>query len=169
MWDSTANRFILVCSPMISISSAPPIAHYVDLQINNLYANNITATSINGILADTQIVFSLPDNSTALYELSPTNIGAASFPNPYGIYIVMVRPTTAQQSRCSAIFLIGSLGGSACGQVARIINIKGSTNEMLDMSWPVNGGTYTGYPCIQYRPAPGKSSTTSYTIKVIAV
>lgn len=169
MWDSTSNRYVLVCSPMISISSAPPIAHYVDLQINNLYANAITATTINGVLADTQITFSLSDNSTALYELSPTNVGAVSFPNPYGIYIVMVRPATAQQTRCSAIFLIGSLGGTACGQVVRIISVKGTTNEQLDMNWPANGGAFTGYPCIQYRPAPGTASTTNYTIKVIAV
>ena len=169
MWDSTSNRYVLVCSPMISISSAPPIAHYVDLQINNLYANAITATTINGVLADTQIVFSLPDNSTALYELSPTNVGAISFPNAYGIYIVMVRPTTTQQTRCSAIFLIGSLGGAACGQVVRIISVKGTSNEQLDMQWPASGGSYTGYPCILYRPAPGSATTTNYTIKVIAV
>lgn len=169
MWDSTANRFILCCSPMISASSAPPIAHYVDLQINNLIANNITATSINGVSADTQITFSLADNSTALYELSPTNVGSVSFPYSYGIYIVMIRPKVATQIRASGIFLIGSLGGSSCGQVVRIISVKGTSGDQLDMSWPVAGGSFTGYPTVFYRPAPGTSTTTVYTIKVIAV
>jgi len=169
MWDSISNRFSLVCSPMISASSTPPIAHYVDLQINNLYANAISATTINGVLADTQISFNLADNSTALYELKPTNVTGGMFPKSYGIYIVMVRPLTAQQTRSSAIFLIGSLGSSNCGQVVRIISVKGSTNEQLDMSWPASGGAYTGYPCIQYRPAPGTATNTSYTVKIIAV
>lgn len=169
IWDSSADRFALVCSPMTGTTSTPPIAHYVDLQINNLYANAITATTINGVLADTQISFSLPDNSTALYELNPANVTGGQFAFPYGIYIVMVRPTTAQQTRSSAIFLVGSLGGSACGQVVRIISVKGTTNEQLDMSWPASGGGFTGYPCIQYRPAPGTVSTTTYTAKIIAV
>lgn len=169
MWDSSSNRYVLVCSPMIAASSTPPIAHYVDLQINNLYANAITATSINGILADIQILFTLADNSTALYELKPSNVTGGQFAFPYGIYIVMVRPTTAQQTRSSAIFLVGSLGNATCGQVVRIISVKGTTNEQLDMSWPASGGGFTGYPCIQYRPAPGTASNTNYTAKIIAV
>jgi len=168
MWDSLTKRFILVCSQMIKSSSAPPIAHYIDLQINNLYANAIRATTINGVLADTQVKFNLTDNSTASYELNPTNVGS-SFPNPYGIYIVMVRPTTAQLTRTSSIFLIGSLGGSTCGQVARIISVKGNLGDQLDMTWPASGGPYTGYPCIQYRLAPGVVGTTNYTIKIISV
>jgi len=169
MWDSSANRYVLVCSPMIAASSTPPIAHYVDLQINNLYANAITANTINGVLADTQISFTLADNSTALFELKPSNVTDGQFAFPYGIYIVMVRPTTAQQTRSSAIFLVGSLGNITCGQVVRIISVKGTTNEQLDMSWPASGGAFTGYPCIQYRPAPGTISTTNYTAKIIAV
>jgi hypothetical protein len=169
MWDSTSNRYVLVCSPMISTSSAPPIAHYVDLQINNLYANAISATTINGVLADTQISFTLADNTTALYELKPSNVTGGQFAHPYGIYIVLVRPTTAQQTRSSAIFLVGSLGNTTCGQVVRIISVKGTTNEQLDMSWPASGGGFTGYPCIQYRPAPGTATNTNYTAKIIAV
>jgi hypothetical protein len=169
MWDSTSNRYVLVCSPMISTSSAPPIAHYVDLQINNLYANAISATSINGVLADTQITFTLADNVTTLKELNPSGLVTGQFPNPYGIYLVMVRPTVNQQTRCSAIFLIGSLGNTACGQVVRIISVKGTSNEQLDMSWPATGGAFTGYPCIQYRPAPGSGGNTSYTAKILAV
>ena len=167
MWDSQNKNYALVCSPMTTMTSMPPIAHYVDLQINNLIANHITANSINGVAADLQITFSLSDNSSALIELNHT-IGT-TFPNPYGIYIVMIRPTTALTTRTSAIFLIGSIGGIACGQVVRIISVKGNANDQLDMSWPASGGSFTGYPCIQYRPAPGTSTTTSYTGKIISV
>ena len=170
MWDSANMEWAIVCSPMVNTSAQPTISSYVNLQVNNLTANAITATTINGTTADTQITFNLTDNSTALYELSPTNLNPGlAFPFPYGLYIVLVRPTTATGTRCSAIFLMGSLGGSQCGMVARIISVKGSSNEQLDFQWPASGGSYTGYPCVLYRPAPGTNTVTNYTIKVITV
>ena len=169
MWDSVANRYILCCSPLIDISSAPPIAHYVDLQINNLIANNITASSINGTVSDTQFTFSLSDNSTAPYELSPSNVGSNTFPNKYGIYIVMIRPKNNPQTRSSGIFMIGSLGGTSCGEKQRLYILTGTSGEKLEMSWPASGGSFTGYPCVFYRPAPGTSTTTSYIMKLISV
>jgi hypothetical protein len=169
MWDSSVNRYVLVCSPMVAASSTPPIAHYVDLQINNLYANNITATTINGIAFDVLINFTLPDNTTALYELKPSNVTGGQFPFTYGIHIVMIRPVSAQQTRCSAIFLLGSLGNTTTGQIVRIISVKGTSNEQFDMSWPATGGGFTGYPCIQYRPAPGTVSNTNYTAKIMSI
>jgi len=157
MWDSSTNRFVLVCSPMIDTSAMPPIAHYVDLQINNLYANAISATTINGVLADTTLTFNLTNSSTAFVTLT-------SFPLTYGIYIVMIRPTTDQQTRASGIFLIGSLGTTNCGQVVRIISVRGSSNDQLDMAWPAGA-----LPQVQFRPQPGGVGTTAYTAKVIAV
>lgn len=173
MWDSNTNRYTLVCSQMVTTSSSPPIADYINLQINNLYSNALYTGSINNVLASIQVQFTLTDNSTNAYELNPANTtGGITFQNPYGIYIVMIRPTTqvAGTGRCSATFLIGSLGGSLYGQVARIISVKGGSGEQLDMSWPPsNGTTYTGYPCVLYSPSPGTTTTTSYTVKVIAV
>lgn len=156
MWDESLKEYALVCSSFVSGDSNIPIAHYVNLHINNLTANAISVNTINGTVADTQAMFSLTDNST-------TPITISNFPLNYGIYTVLIRPTTST-SRCYGIFVMGRLNSSVCGQVARLISVRGSLNEQLDFSWPANS-----YPQVFYRPAPGVTGTTSYTIKITSV
>jgi hypothetical protein len=170
IWDSINNEWALACSPMSNTSAQPPISSYINLQINNLKANAITVNSINNTIPDIQITFNLSDNTTALYELSPTNLSpGTSFPYPYGLYIMFVRPLIATNSRCSAIFLMGSLGNGQCGMVSRLVSVKGLSGEQLDCTWLPSGGGYDGYPSILYRPAPGTGTTTSYTAKIVSV
>lgn len=155
IWDETLDQYSLVCSPDVSGQNIP-IAHYINLQINNLVANAITAVTINGVTADIQITFNLTDNATTPVSL-PTQFN-------YGVYILMIRPT-ASNNRCYAIFLIGrSNNASSCGQVVRIISAKGASAEQLDCQWSANA-----FPQVFYRPAPGIAGTTNYTAKIISV
>lgn len=157
MWDEALKEYALVCSNFVSGSSTIPIAHYIDLHVNNITANALTVNTINGTTADVQGTFNLTDNST-------TPVTVTAFPSDSGIYIVLVRPTTATSTRCYGIFVMGRLNGAACGQVARLISVRGTSNEQLDFSWSAGGN-----PQVFYRPAPGVAGTTNYTIKIISV
>ena len=155
MWDEILSQYSIVCSPNISGQNIP-IAHYMNLQINNLTANAITATTINGITTDTQITLNLTDNTT-----TPVNV---STPFNYGVYMIMIRPTLSN-NRTYAIFLIGRTNNaSSTGQVTRIISAKGASGEQLDMQWPANS-----LPQVYYKPSPGTTTTTNYTIRLITV
>ena len=158
IWDSVNNEYAIVCSNMVNTSSTPPIAHYVNLHVNNINANAITATTVNGTTADALVTFSLTDNSTSPVDV-PVSLN-------YGVYIMLVRPTTATSSRCYAIFLMGRLNNSSCGHVIRLISAKGNSSEQIDCQWPNTG---TMLPQIFYRPAPGGNTTTNFTVKVITV
>jgi hypothetical protein len=159
MWDSVNSEWSIVCSPMEAVTATPPIAYYVNMHINNLTANAITATTINGTTADVQGTFNLTDNSTTGASLTlPSGLN-------YGIYFVLIRPTTATTTRTHAIFAIGRLNSTTgCGQVVRLIAVKGVNGDNLDMQWPANS-----LPQVLYRPAPGGSTITNYTYKVITV
>jgi len=117
---------------------------------SNNFDSIISCNTINGIIADYQKYITLIDNS--------------STPSNCGIYFIMVRPTTAIATRPSAIFAIGRLCGNVCGQVQRLIGIKGVNNDNLDIQWGINVN-----PSLLYRPAGGTNSTTQYTIKIITV
>lgn len=157
MWDESLKEYAIVCSNFVSGASSIPIAHYVDLHINNLTANSLTVNSINGTTADVQTTFNLTDNSTTPFEIT-------SFPYNYGLYIVLVKPTTAISTKCYGIFVMGRLNSSINGSVARLISVRGTSNEQLDFSWPADS-----FPSVFYRPAPGSAGTTNYTIKIISI
>lgn len=157
IWDSSVNEYALVCSPMVGTSSQPTIAHYVDLHINNLIANNIQANTINGIIADSFTTVTLIDNSS-------TPVTITGFPSNCGLYIAMVRPTTSISTRPSAIFVLGRLCANVCGQVTRLIGVRGVSNDNLDIQWPIGQN-----PALMYRPAGGINSTTSYTIRIMTI
>lgn len=157
IYDTTKNEWALGCSSLVTPINQPIISHYIDLHINNLTANNIQCNTINGIIADYQTYVTLIDNSS-------TPVSITNFPSNCGIYFIMVRPTTAIATRPSAIFAIGRLCGNVCGQVQRLIGIKGVNNDNLDIQWGINVN-----PSLLYRPAGGTNSTTQYTIKIITV
>lgn len=171
MWDESNKEYALVCSNFVSQDSSNnttqiPISHYINLHINNMIANALTIQTINGTTADVQFKITLNNSSSAAVPFNPSypNTPIANYPN-YGVFIVMIRPDTEVQDRAYAVFVIGRRAGNNCGQVARIISVKGVNGDMLDMSWPANS-----YPELFYRPAPGiSSSSTVYTVKLISV
>lgn len=160
IWDETANTFALVCSP--TVNPIDPFS-YANLSINNLTANNITATTINGVAADTVISIVMTDGTT-----SPVPLTTLA---DYGLYILLVKPTgtNANDSQYPhAIFLVGKNGGSSCGQVVRVLGIKGVNGANLDCQWPAGANK----PAIFYRPFPltsPQNTTVNYTVKVITV
>lgn len=157
MWDEAAKEYALVCSNLVSGATTIPIANYINLHVNNIIANALTVNTINETTADVRRTFTLIDNST-------TPVIITNFPSIYGVFIVLVRPTTATSTRCSGIFVIGRLNSGSCGQSARLISVRGTSNEQLDISWPSNS-----LPQVFYRPAPGSGTTTEYTVKIISV
>lgn len=173
MWDEARNEWAIVCSNHISGGvNATPVnpLHYVDLHINDLKANALTVNTINNLTADVQFSVTLTNNSTVGVQLNPSGSNVhppqVSYPK-YGLFIALVRPTTETSTRCYAVFILGRRDdSSSTGQVARIISVKGTSGEMLDMEWAADS-----YPALRYRPAPGSSSsaTTNYTIKIITV
>jgi hypothetical protein len=82
----------------------------------------------------------------------------------YGVYQVYIKPTSTS-TRAHAIFMIGRVGeASTPGTVVRIISVKGSQGEQLDMIWDANVK-----PQIYYRPPPGVPGTTTFNVKIISL
>lgn len=157
IWDESANEFALICSPN-NPSDNVGIAHYSDLHINDLTANEITANYINGSIADITTTVTLTNSSS-------TPVSISGFPQNYGVYLVFVKPQVTT-TRAHAIFMIGRVNSiTTPGTVVRLISVKGTQNEQLDMQWPANSN-----PEIYYRPTPvGGTGTTVYNVKIITL
>ena len=168
MWDESNKEYALVCSRSIGeYGNIADPQHYINLHVNNIKANVLTVNSINNLTADVQFTITLQPNTDPV-ALSPTTsiptteqLGYA-YPN-YGVFIILVRPKIATATSPYAVFVVGRRNDNSCGQVARLISVKGLNGEMLDMSWPANS-----YPNLFYRPAPG-TGTVQFTLKFIAV
>ena len=164
MWNEFEKEYSLVCSNFVSgdndlNSSSIPIAHYINLHVNNIIANALTINSINGTTADIQL------SVTLNHDTVPRDITNGHYYPNYGVFIVLVKPTIETGTSPYAVFVIGRRNDPTnCGQVARIISVKGTNGEMLDMAWPTNS-----YPTIFYRPSPGTAGSTDYTVKLISV
>lgn len=158
MWDENAKEFSVICSNLVNTSATIPIAHYVNLHVNNIISNNINCNTINNSTADIQAIVVLTDNLT-----TPVTIDA--FPLNYGVYMVMIRPTTATNTGCYATFTIGRRNDStSCGNANRLTSVKGINNQQLDIQWIAGQKAQ-----LMYRPSPGINGTTSYTIKIISI
>lgn len=157
IWDELQNEFALVCSSSDPIDHTN-IAHYADLRINNLVANGITTNTINNSLADITISASLSDGNT-------TPVTLTGFPLNYGIYLVFVKPVSST-NRAHAIFMIGRINeNSTPGTVVRIISVKGTQYDQLDMQWPAGEK-----PQLFYRQNPiGGSGSTSFVLKLVSL
>lgn len=153
LWDESLNEFSFGCSPLASGNN---MAHYSNVHMNNLTANNVNCTTINNSTADIVFSITLTNNST-------TPVTMTQFPNNYGVYTVMVEPDV--KTGAYAIFSIGrnSFNGSS-GVVARITSVKGVNNEQLDIQWPVGD-----YPQLLYRPSKGINGTSQYRVKIISI
>jgi hypothetical protein len=174
MWDESNKEYALVCSRSIGeYGNLADPDHYINLHVNNIKANALTVNSINNLTADVQFTITLQPNTTPV-ELSPSSsiptidqLGY-TYPN-YGVFIILVRPTIALSTSPYAVFVVGRRQGNTCGQVARLISVKGTNGEMLDMSWPAPiQDVLLGYPNLFYRPAPGTGAV-QFTLKFIAV
>lgn len=169
MWDESNKEYAIVCANSLGeYTNVVEPHHYINLHVNNIKANVLTVNSINSLIADVQFTVQLPPNTTPV-ELDPQT----SIPNPsqlgfqypnYGVFMILVRPKIATGTSPYAIFVIGRRNDyMSCGQIARLISVKGLNGEMLNMDWPANS-----YPRLMYRPAPG-TGTVDYTLKLISV
>ncbi|ARR74992.1 hypothetical protein SAGO17_0073 [Mimivirus AB-566-O17] len=143
VWDESAKEWIIACTSL-DPSDNVVINGYADFHAGDATFDNITATTINNLTADSIITVTLTDNSTA-------NVICTGFPTDYGIYIVIARPDTLFSTRPSAIFMIGRLNdGVTAGDSNRYLSVRGSTNSQLRMNWPSGSK-----PQLRYGPAPG--------------
>jgi len=157
IWDESRDEFAFVCSNT-NPSDQTSISHYSNLHVNDLQANAIYASSLNGSIADITTTVNLNDSNTV-----PALITA--FPNNYGVYLVFVRPLVAT-TRAYAIFVIGRVNvATTPGTVNRILGVQGAQYDKVDMQWRANE-----YPELYYRPRPiGGTGTTVYKIKIVSL
>ena len=156
IWDESNNEFAFTCSPN-DPSVEPDVNHYANVHLNNLTANNINSTTINNIPVDTTTTVTLTNNSTA-----PVTI--TGFPDTYGVFTVLVRPTTVT-TRAYASFQLARINNAASnGVVHRFVSAGGLSGDKLDIIWPANAK-----PQLFFRPAPGGGGTTSFTLRITTV
>ncbi|NBU34032.1 hypothetical protein EB118_06325 [bacterium] len=158
IWDEYNNEWAFICSNKNPTTDPVSTAHYSNLHIDGLVSDSVTTNTINGSQADITIHMTLTNNT-----MTPVTI--PNFPKTYGVYTIHVRPSS-DTLRAHAIFMIGRVNiDSIPGTITRIISVKGSHNDQLDMQWPANGS-----PQLMYRPFPnGLGGTTDYTLKITTV
>jgi hypothetical protein len=87
------------------------------------------------------------NNFTIKFELeNHTEPQELNLPKNYGIYQVIIDPIN-DLTAPSAVFFIGRKDGDCCGQVTRVLSVKGNNNGQLDISWPSGK-----FPHLYYRP-----------------
>lgn len=159
IWDESADQFAYVCSSTNSTGETT-IVHYADLRVNDLTANEILVSEINGTTTDRSTYVTLQNNT------NPVTI--SNFPQDSGVYTVMVAPAESEllKTKAYAIFMIGrlpSVGGmSLPGTIVRTISVKGAQGEQVDMQWPAGEN-----PQLYFRPSPTYSTT--FKIKIISI
>lgn len=163
IWDESNNEFAFVCNNEAPGSGNTNYPHYADLRLNDLTANNLHISTINGSQADITANVVLDNNST-----SPIFI--PEFPTTYGIFMVYVKPLT-ETPRAHAIFMIGKADTGYSGTVVRLISAKGNNGDQLDMQWPHDiSDPLLSKPQLFYRPYPnGVGGTTTYKVKIVSL
>lgn len=156
IWDESEKEFAYVCSTSIA-TSGTTISHYADLHVNDFIANDIFVNTINGSSADKGITLELNNNSSA-----PVNI--TEFPSISGVYTVMISPEDSTKTTAHGIFMIGRSIMNVTGSVIRLISVKGSNDEQIDMIWPANQ-----VPQLLYRQPPNTGSNTRFKLKIIGI
>ena len=163
IWDESQDEFAFVCNNESPGSGNTNYPHYADVRLNDLTANNLQVSTINGAQADITANVILDNNST-----SPVFI--PEFPTTYGIFMVYVKPLT-ENVRAHAIFMIGKANTGYSGTVVRLISAKGNNGDQLDMQWPHdNSDPLLSKPQLFYRPYPNSiSGTTTYKVKIVSL
>jgi hypothetical protein len=156
IWDESNNEFAFVSNPA-DPGNTVNITYYSNVHLNNLSANNIFVNNINSVPADTVITFTLTNNSTAPVTIS-------NFPALYGIFRLMIRPTTDTNGAYLTMEIGRSNVITSPGTGARIIQVPGASNEKIFIKWDANV-----LPAAYYRPQPGGPGTTSYTMRISTI
>jgi hypothetical protein len=165
IWNESQNEFAYVCSP--TNPSDPDtgnisIAHYTNLHVGTLIADNIQTPFVNNQSADIHFDIVLNETNSLDSPISLTGV------TNYGLYLIFIKPKT-DMSRSYGIFMVGRRqntgpGDNAPGAIVRIISVKGRNGEHLDMDWPS-----AQFPRIYYRPSPTDSGATTYKVKMISI
>ena len=163
IWDESEDEFAFVCNNESPGSGNTNYPHYADVRLNDLTANNLQVSTINGSQADITANVTLDNNST-----SPVSI--PEFPTTYGIFLVYIKPLT-ETPRAHAIFMIGKADTGYSGTIVRLISAKGNNGDQLDMQWPQdNSDPLLSKPQLFYRPYPnGISGSTTYKVKIVSL
>lgn len=91
----------------------------------------------------------------------------SDFPEDYGIFSVIIRPTTDIRLRASSKCIMGRRTSDYDGSVYYQLRVKGSNYEYVNLNWLKNSK-----PCLEFLGAPETSDipgTTDYIIKFITV
>lgn len=163
IWDESQDKFVFICSNDAPGSENINYPHYADVRLNDLTANNLQVSTINGSQADITTTITLDNSST-----DPVFI--PYFPNTYGIYLIYIKPLN-DNTRAHAIFMIGKANTGYSGTVVRLISAKGNNGDQLDMQWPNDPTDPTlSVPQLFYRPYPnGIGGTTTYKVKIVSL
>jgi len=158
IWDESRDEFAFICSNQSPSETVNP-SHYSNLQVNDLIAQDINIQTINGSAADITTTVIL-DNGPGHVPVTITD-----FPYTYGVYMLFVKPLS-DTLRAHSIFVIGRVNVSSIpGTSTRLISVKGSTSEQLDIQWSANAK-----PQLLYRPRPsGLGGSTQYKIKIVSL
>ena len=156
IWDESNNEFAFVSNPA-DPGTTVGIVYYSNVHLNNLVANNISVSTINLVPADISITFTLTNNSTA-----PVTI--TNFPALYGIFRLMIRPTTDTNGAYLTMEIGRSNQITSPGTGTRMVQVPGASNEKLFIKWDANV-----LPAAYYRPQPGGPGTTSYTMRITTI
>jgi hypothetical protein len=163
IWDESEDEFAFVCNNQAPGLGNTTYPHYADVRLNDLTANNLQVSTINGSQSDITTNVTLNNNST-----SPVFI--PEFPTTYGIFLVYIKPLT-ETERAHAIFMIGKANTGYSGTVVRLISAKGNNGDQLDMQWPQDISDPTlSKPQLFYRPYPlGIGGNTIYKVKIVSL
>lgn len=166
IWDESEKEFALVCNPNDNLIGAG--THYTNLHIHKLRADIIEASNINiGTIGSTIISITLSDLSTSYAPIT-------QFPKTYGSYLVFIQPEI-KTYRTQGIFMIGKADTTdpnpppgyiaLPGSVVRLMSVRGSRGEQLDMRW------ISSRPEIKYSPGPiaETNTNTTYKIKIVSL
>ena len=156
LWDESNNEFAFTCSPN-DPALEQPISNYANVHLANLSADNVNVTTINNVPADIVTTVTLTNNS-----ITPVTI--TGFPETYGVYNVLVRPTSVSTSCFAAFTMSRTNSATSCGIVHRYTSSGGANSEKLDIQWGANVK-----PTLLFRPAPGVAGTTDFTIRITTV
>jgi hypothetical protein len=155
LWDEANKEFSFINAPNEDGTYIDgPL--YSDLHLKNLTVASINGQYINNVVADFNVIIVLPNNSTAPVTLNGLN--------KYGNYRLMIKPTDNSNGAYTTLDIGRSNIISAAGICNRSLQVPGAQGEKLFGQWLPDS-----FPQLYYRPAPGGSGSTSYTIRVMTV
>lgn len=153
IWDESNDEFAFTCNSIDDVIS--PIAHYSNVHLGALTCSSITSNSFSST-SDFILTVNLDNSSTVPIPIT----GLQTF----GIYSIMIRPTT-ENTRPHAKFDLTRINDpSTPGTRNRVLNTPGLGGGTIDIQWPANS-----LPELFYKIAPNIVGTTEYTLRIQTV